>query len=104
MRKVLPILAATALIATVILVTRYDQNYDAGGKGYDIKCEQSSQPTAASASLTCTIHSSQNAEQGKPRSPWWDKLLTWPEGITAWLLMLTLIAICWQSWELHEQN
>jgi hypothetical protein len=29
----------------------------------------------------------------------WHKLLTWPAGITAWAIMLTLAAIVWQSTE-----
>lgn len=27
------------------------------------------------------------------------KLLAWPEGITVWVILLTLIVISWQSWE-----
>jgi hypothetical protein len=32
----------------------------------------------------------------------WHKFLTWPEGITAWLIMLTLGAIIWQAWETRK--
>lgn len=60
------------------------------------------QPAAASASLACKIYPSQNTDQGEPRPPWWHKLLAWPEGITAWLLLLTLGAIIWQSWETRK--
>jgi len=98
----LVILAAAALLVAVIYVARYDQNYDTGKKGYDIKCEQNSPPSSATASLACTIHSEKEADQGKPEPPWWHKLLAWPEGITAWLIMLTLGAIIWQAWETRK--
>jgi hypothetical protein len=99
MVKRLAILAGSTLIVAVMLMARYDQNYDAGKEGYNVECVQSSQPTAASASLACKIYPGQNAEQGKSSPPWWHKLLAWPEGITAWLLMFTLGAIIWQAWE-----
>jgi hypothetical protein len=39
-------------------------------------------------------------EQPRDNKPQgWHKLVAWPEGITAWLLMLTLGAIIWQSSE-----
>ena len=34
--------------------------------------------------------------------PWGYVLVAWPEGITAWLLILTLGAIVWQSWETRK--
>ncbi len=102
MLKWVGLAGVAVLTAAIILVARYDQNYDKGSKGYDIKCEQPSQPTAASASLACTIQPSQDAEQSKSGPPWGYKLLAWPEGITAWLLMLTLGAIIWQAWETRK--
>jgi hypothetical protein len=35
--------------------------------------------------------------ENKPQG--WHKLVTWPEGITAWAIMFTLGAIIWQAWE-----
>lgn len=104
MLKRLVIVAGAVLIVAVILVAGYYQNSDTSSEGFDIKCEQSNQPSSASAAIACKIRSSQEAIQGRPGSPMLHKLLRWPEGITAWLLMLTLGAIGWQSWELHEQN
>lgn len=31
--------------------------------------------------------------------PWWHPLIAWPEGITVWVILLTLIVIGWQSLE-----
>jgi hypothetical protein len=104
MLKRLLIPAVAALIVAVIVVAGYYQNHDTGTQSYDVECVQPSQPTAAAASLTCRINPSQNAQQGKTGPQWWHVLLAWPEGITAWLLMLTLGAVVWQSWEFHEQN
>jgi hypothetical protein len=35
--------------------------------------------------------------ENKPQG--WHKLVAWPEGITAWAILLTLGAIAWQAWE-----
>ena len=99
MLKRLAIFAATALIVTVVLVARYDKMYDARGEGYDVQCKQSSQPAAAVATLACTVDHRQNTDQRKSNPPWWHEFFTWPEGITALLIMLTLGAIIWQAWE-----
>lgn len=90
------------LIAIVILVTRHYKDYDTGTKGYDARCIQENQSSLAAGSLVCSIETSQNAETGKPHPQWWDKLLSWPEGITAWAVLLTLYAIVWQAWETRK--
>jgi hypothetical protein len=99
MKKYLWIPIALVIVAAVILVARYDKNYDTGSHGYDIKCVQSSDPSSTPASLSCAINPKQNADQGQASPPWWYKLVAWPEGITAWMLVLTLAAIVWQAWE-----
>jgi hypothetical protein len=95
-------LAGVTLLVTVILVVRYDKNFDTGSVGYSVECQQSSQPPSAAASLACKIYSTHEADQDKSNPPWWYKLLAWPEGITAWLLILTLGAIVWQAWETRK--
>lgn len=52
--------------------------------------------------LMCAINPVQKAENGESKPPWFHKLITWPEGITAWLLLATLYAIFWQSWETRK--
>ena len=99
MMKRLAIPAGAVLIVAAILVAVYHQQRHAVGEGYDIKCVQPSEPSSAANSLSCEIHPSQNADQGKSKPQWWNVLIAWPSGITAWLLMLTLGAIVWQAWE-----
>lgn len=102
MLKRLPIFAVAAVIVAAILVAVYYQQRNTVGEGYDIKCVQNSQPSSATNSLTCAVHPSQNTEQGKSSPHWWNVLLAWPEGITAWLLLCTLGAILWQSFATAE--
>jgi hypothetical protein len=102
MFKWLRLLILPALIATVILVTRHYKDYDAAPRGYGARCIQENQSSPAAGYLVCSIETSQNAQTGKPQLQWWDKLLSWPEGITAWLILLTLYAIGWQSWETRK--
>jgi hypothetical protein len=91
-----------ALIATVILVARHDKIHNTEGKGCQIKCEESSGPPDAPRALVCTSEHSQKAKSGENDPPWWHIFFTWPEGITALLLMLTLGGITWQAWETRE--
>jgi hypothetical protein len=97
MMKRLAIFFGVAFIAAVILVARFGDKYDTGSNDFDIKCVQDSPPSSDAASLACTIHSSKDADQGKLSPPWWYKLVAWPGGITAWLLLFTLDAIVWQA-------
>jgi hypothetical protein len=102
MLKRLAILGGAVLIVAVILMAVYYQQRDAVSEGYDIKCVQDGQPSSTAGSLACKIRSGKDAEQSKPSPPWWNVLLAWPEGITAWLLLLTLGAIVWQAWETRK--
>jgi hypothetical protein len=102
MKKYLWIPCALVVVAAVVLMARYDKNDDTGSHSYDIKCVQSSKPSPTAASLLCTIDPKQNADQGQASPQWWHKLVAWPNGITAWLLMLTLGAIVWQAWETRK--
>jgi hypothetical protein len=93
---------ATILIVTVVFVTRDDKFHNTEGKGYDIKCTQSSDPSATVGTLICTAQHSQKAKSSESDPPWWHVFFTWPEGITAWAIMLTLGAIIWQAWETRK--
>lgn len=57
--------------------------------------QQASQPIAITTNCNCTSHD-QN-DKDKPHG--WHKLVTWPEGVATWALILTLGAIVWQSVE-----
>jgi hypothetical protein len=99
MLKLLAVTGCLALLVTVGYVVRSDQVHDTEGKGYDIKCKQPSDPSAAVGTIVCTAEHSQKAQSGEYQPVWWHVFFTWPEGITALLLLLTLAAITWQSME-----
>jgi hypothetical protein len=90
------------LVGAVVLVVRNDQIHNTESKGYDIKCAQSGEPSATMNTLICTAEHSQKAENGKPDPAWWHVFFTWPEGITALLLLFTLGVITWQAWETRK--
>jgi hypothetical protein len=102
MLKWLTIIGSVVLIGTVILVARNDKFHDTEGKGYDIKCTESSGPPVTAGTLICTAEHSQKAKSGQYDPLWWHIFFAWPEGITALLLMLTLGAITWQAWETRK--
>lgn len=56
-------------------------------------CHVSQSASALASTASDTVSSTQAAP------PCWHKLLSWPEGITAWAILLTLGAIIWQAWE-----
>jgi hypothetical protein len=102
MLKHLAILGGGVLMIAAILAAAYYQQRNAVGGGYDLKCIQPSEPSPTSSSLTCKIYPSQDTEKGHPSPQWWNVLIAWPEGVTAWLLLLTLAVITWQAWETRK--
>jgi len=90
------------LLAAVVLVTRYDKLHGTSGQGYDVKCVQPNDPSTVPVELVCTIEHSQKAQGSKYEPDWWHVFLAWPEGVTAWLLLLTLLAISLQTWHTRK--
>jgi hypothetical protein len=97
MLRWLTILVSVFLIGAFVLMVRYDEIHNTEGKGYDIKCTQSSEPSTTMSTLICTAEHSQKAQSSESSSQWWHELLAWPEGITALAIIATLFAIVWQS-------
>ncbi|MGB7133566.1 MAG: hypothetical protein WBD59_22330, partial [Candidatus Sulfotelmatobacter sp.] len=52
-------------------------------------------PPPAPISVNCNCASQTDASQNKPQG--WHKLVTWPEGIATWALIVTLVGIFWQA-------
>jgi len=102
MLKRLLIAVVAAAVVAGVLVAVYYQRRNAVSEGFEINCTQDSSPSSTSTSLTCKIDPALDADHSKHKAPWWNVLLAWPEGITAWLLMLTLGAIVWQAWETRK--
>jgi hypothetical protein len=97
LKRLALIVCSTALIVAVVLVARYDKLHNTEGKGYDIKCIQSSEPSATMNSLICAAEHGQKAESGQYSPAWWHVFFAFPEGITALLILLTLVAISLQT-------
>lgn len=102
MLKLLTIGGAPILLAAVVSVTVYDKLHDTEGKGYDLKCTESSDPATTVGTLVCTAEHEQKAQTGQYDPMQWHVFIAWPEGITALLLMFTLCAIAWQGWETRK--
>jgi len=66
--------------------------------------QQSAQQPSAPAVAPATINQATNYYQQDPadKPQGWHKFVTWPDGIVAWLIMLTLVAIVWQAWETRK--
>jgi hypothetical protein len=108
-RKFLPIVAVVvALIAIIGFVAHLNKDYDARAHRYSAKCVDGSEQSAGAGagSLVCEVHDGHEAEDGKPNVAWWHVLITWPEGITTWAVILTLGAITWQAFlmRLHADH
>lgn len=99
MWKRLAIPAVAVLLIAGITVAVYYQQHRNIGEGYDIKCTQPEVPASAPAEFACKVQPGQDAEQSHQGWNWLYVLIAWPEGITAWLLLLTLGAVGWQAWE-----
>jgi hypothetical protein len=102
MLKWLTIIAGVILIGTVVCVARYDKLHNTEGKGYEIKCTESSDPAATTGTMICSAEHNQNAKSGQYDPFWWHIFFAWPEGITALLLLLTLGAVIWQATLMHH--
>jgi hypothetical protein len=85
------------LIAAIGIVTVYDQLHYAQTKSYGIECIHNGSPAGGSDTLTCTANNAENTQPRQSEPPRWHVFFAWPEGITALLLLCTLIGILWQA-------
>ncbi len=60
------------------------------------------QPDPPPSSVTNNQATSYYQEHTPDTPQGWHKLVSWPEGITAWAILLTLGAIIWQAWETRK--
>lgn len=96
-RLVVLIGIGSVLGAAVILVTCKQQT-PCNNNG-----DQSKGGTLAPAVVVASpAHDEKSADKGASSAdcvPCRQKLLAWPEGITVWAVLLTMLVIGWQSWE-----
>jgi hypothetical protein len=91
--KYWPIVLLFTFIIAILCMSRYAEDRKAENRNNT----QSSSPMTAVAPNDAS-KSTQNTN--KPQHPpSWIETFTWPEGVTAWSLLLTLIVIAWQSTE-----
>jgi len=92
-------LLGAALIAGAIVLMSYEEHRSS------IEYQRECQEHSASIGTTSPKQKAPSAEEcqdPKDYMPWWYVLVAWPEGVTAWLLILTLGAIVWQAWETRK--
>ena len=85
-----PLFFIALIVATVVGVSQYYENAKQ-------RCEDSARQTeAATVAKNGDKETSKNAENAcRPHG--WARYFTWPEGVGAWAVILTLLAIAWQS-------
>lgn len=91
------VLAVSVVIGAIVVLTYKERQAD---DKYKQEC-QNRVAQVAPNSAEQKIGASE-CQDPKQYMPWWHVLVAWPEGITAWLLMLTLGAIIWQAWETRK--
>lgn len=85
------------LIGAIILVTCRYQNYDADSR--QESDSQSEITVIVPDAVPNAINGHTEPKTGNKKIACWHVLLAWPEGITVWVIVLTLLAIAWQSLE-----
>src|ERR1022692_1548809 len=96
MLRALAILAVL-LLGTTIYVTIQDQY------ATEQTPQQTTQQPNSSAALSQGNKQPQdNAQKPSRNLPSWHRLFTWPDGMTAWAILLTLWAVAWQSNETRK--
>lgn len=89
MKKYWPLLVIIVILATIICMSRYA---DSAKHRYEETARH-----AKAASIAKGNDGSVSEDTYKP--PVWAKFVTWPEGVGTWAVILTLLAIAWQSVE-----
>ena len=96
MVKYWPVVLLVALIGAVLYMSRYAENCKAEHQEH----AQGSSPNAV-ISPNSNGQGAQNTNEAH-QCPSWIDTFAWPEGVTAWSLLLTLLVIAWQSTETRE--
>jgi hypothetical protein len=95
-------IAAIALVVggTIVLVTCKYEN-----PCKKPKTQNADQALTSAVQVDAQAHPDKTKDEtgkGTDCVPCWHKLLAWPEGITVWVVLLTLVVIGWQSWETRK--
>jgi len=90
--------ACIAVVAIAVVTMTYEQHYS--GEKYE--AERQAGCVALAISPEEKHACDKEAQSRKDYTPWWYKLMAWPEGIGVWAVILTLAAITWQSDETRK--
>lgn len=92
MKRYWPLLIIVAILVAVIGVSQYAES----AKQH---CEESARKTKAAAVTKDDDAKASNNAEDACKPPEWARYVTWPEGVGAWAVILTLFVIAWQSIE-----
>ena len=91
--KYWPLALLTVLIVAIVCMSRYAEDRKASATA-------DTQPGSPQLSVSPNDAGKGAKSTDKPdNSPSWVETFAWPEGVTAWALLLTLLIIAWQSTE-----
>lgn len=99
MLKYLGMFAVVSALAIPAMATQYQQPGDKNAQQGQGNKYQVATPAPTTPNSQPSSPDKQNGDN-KPYG--WHKLVAFPEGITAWAIMLTLGAIVWQAWETRK--
>jgi len=92
MKRYIPLFIIAVAISAIIGVSQYaERAKDAA--------EDRAKEAKAAAVAKCYAGKSADDAKYAYRPPIWARYFTWPDGVGAWAVMLTLLAIVWQSIE-----
>jgi hypothetical protein len=91
--KYWPLMLLTVLIVAIVGMSRYAENRKASATADTQPCSPQFSVSPNDADKSAKNTSNPN------NSPSWVETFTWPEGVTAWALLFTLLVIAWQSTE-----
>jgi hypothetical protein len=91
--KYCPLAVLVVLIVAILGMSRYAERRKANH-------QSDTQPCSPQTSIPPNNAAKGTQKTDKPKdAPSWIETFTWPEGVTAWALLLTLVIITWQSVE-----
>jgi hypothetical protein len=94
MLKYWPLLLIMGILAAIVCMSQYADSAKH-------RHEESARQTKAASVAKGDDCKATNDTKDAYEPPIWAKYVTWPEGVGAWAVILTLLAIAWQSAETH---
>lgn len=90
-----------AFLTVAVVVIAVTGKYESARRKYQSEC-QSKVSHILAANPKQNQAGSDECKDAKEYMPWGYVLVAWPEGLGAWVVILTLIGIFWQSNETHR--